>query len=86
MNNKDCYLDLFDNIFDDNTEIVFLNNTISNIPNIEENEMYEILNYYFKNTNQKEMLNICLSVQWFYCLLGTIYPELSYCYLNISPY
>ncbi len=57
INNKDCYLDLFDNIFDDNTEIVFLNNTISNIPNIEENEMYEILNYYFKNTNQKEMLN-----------------------------
>lgn len=57
INNKDYYLDLFDNIFDDNTEIVFSNNTISNIPNIEENEMYEILNYYFKNTNQKEMLN-----------------------------
>lgn len=57
IKNKDYYLDLLDNIFNDDVEVDLGYNHNLSEPNIDETEMYEILSDYFKSTEKKETLD-----------------------------
>ena len=57
IQNKYYYLDLLDNIFNDDVDIELGYNPNSHAPDIDEAEMYEILSDYFKSTEKQEALD-----------------------------
>ena len=78
INNKEDCLTLFDNILDDNLDYDFNYDINHRAPNLDENEMYEILNDFFKSVSKEKIPNIFKNLIKSKKILSVSLPDLPY--------